>query len=361
MQGEAPAGLVPELLARAPIFIVGPSRSGTSMIETSSPSPGRVDRRRDALLRRSSRPDARSRACAPVAGAEKTCEDYFLALADRPYGRGGDPERAVSSRETSCGVQLAESGRVPTRTSSRTPRSWRESKASLVGARNPATRVPDRRHPRRVGGRESDLHGARSPRRRLVLSVVEARRESAAGSAGQGRGVDRGRRSCREVVQRLRHQHVWRAATRASLRARERHGPERVRIQRYETSFATPNLSCGNSPSGSGWSTTSRFSMSRSRTARSSFRATGGSRRSRSPVEYQAAPERDQRAPVVLRVAHARGRVHAGRDVRVGSVGGRDLGDGTVALGRALLVNRHRLGNPVDYVVRRTRLAAGRG
>lgn len=81
-----------------PVFVVGASRSGTSVTRqlcNNSSDLFLTDETHyfeDLYLRYNHQ--------TPLNNAQrKVCEDYFLALAHRPYGHGGDPEAAVLSRD----------------------------------------------------------------------------------------------------------------------------------------------------------------------------------------------------------------------------------------------------------------------
>ena len=79
------------------------------------------------------------------------------------------------------------------------------------------------RDPRAVVASYKDWHGAAARRGVTETSELEADRE-------------RSRRSYNAVLMSL----LWRGVVRASFAALERHGPERVRIQRFERLAASP-------------------------------------------------------------------------------------------------------------------------
>jgi hypothetical protein len=217
----------------APVFVVGASRSGTNLVR--------------ALLNGHSElwvsaethyfDDLRPRL--PGAGKEKLsggdlerCERYFLALSHRAFGQAGDPGESSVERDELRGAAAELGGTgdayfealcvLRARRHSRP--SWGEKTPrhvhridELLEAFPEAKVVCLVRDPRAVVASYRDWHGAAERR-----GVVE-RAELAADRK-------RTRRSFNVVLMSL----LWRGVVRASHEALRRHGPDRVRIQRFE-------------------------------------------------------------------------------------------------------------------------------
>jgi hypothetical protein len=96
--GPNPAASVSEL--SAPVFVVGPPRSGTTLVQTLLSRSARLHIVDETHYFDDLRPRVR-----PVSGrrlsdeAQSGVEDYFLALNHRPYGDYGDPSKAGMLRQ----------------------------------------------------------------------------------------------------------------------------------------------------------------------------------------------------------------------------------------------------------------------
>ena len=223
----------------APIFVVGASRSGTNLVR--------------ALLNRSSAlwvsgethyfDDLRPRL--PGNGTERLegdardrCERYFLALSHRAFGQAGDPEESTIEREqlralaaelggtgdayfeALCRLRAGRHGRE--RWAEKTPRHVYRID-DVLAAFPDAKVVCLVRDPRAVVASYKDWHGAAARRGVTERPELAADRE-------------RTRRSFNVGLMTL----LWRGVVRASHSALRRHGPERVRIQRFERLAAAP-------------------------------------------------------------------------------------------------------------------------
>jgi hypothetical protein len=295
---------------------------------------------------------------------QRVCEDYFLALLDRPYGRGGDPERRADRlTRDELRAAAAEVGHG--------------SDAYFVGFCQALSRKDGKirwgeKTPRHVF-RIDDIFGL-WPDARVICMVRDPR--AVVSSYRWWKRTDRPRRAgvVRDEAwvaddRRARRSYnpftismLWRAAMRASLTAVEKHGSARVRLQRYEDVVGEPeqelrglvgwleldfddallDVAVSNSsffvPGERGISTEplERWKTNLPPDEISVIQTCcGGLMRSLGypPVKSSASP---------LRVAVAWATV-------------------PVALVRAFVVNRHRLGNSLDYVVRRMRLVTNRG
>lgn len=223
-----------------PIFVVGASRSGTNLVRT--------------LLNRHSTlwvsaethyfDDLRPRL--PGAGTERLdgeardrCERYFLALEHRPFGQDGD---AAASQLDPGGLRLLADELGGTgdayfealcrlRARRHAKEDWGEKTPrhvyrvdDLIAAFPDARVVCLVRDPRAVVASYRDWHGAAARRGETEREELQADRE-------------RSRRSFNLVLMTL----LWRGVVRASYAALRRHGPERVRIERYERLAEAPD------------------------------------------------------------------------------------------------------------------------
>ena len=346
-----------------PIFIVGPSRSGTSMT-------------RDILARHDDlwiggethyfddlRVRLRGRERAPLSPAQKTmCEDYFLSLVDRPYGRGGDPGRSstlgrdeLRSAASRVGAgadayfvaycELMAQKRGKSRWGEKTPRHvfrideifdlWSDAKVICM-VRDPRAVVSSYRWWKR-----------------------ESEKTRAQPALDESWALDdrRAEKSYNVFVISM----LWRAAMRASLDARERHGPERVLLQRYEDIARDPEsevrqlaewLALDYDPS-----------MLEVAVSNSSFVLPGDRGVSTDAVDRWSTKLPPGELSIVQRCCGSLMRAVGYAPVETAASPIRVAGAwATVpfAVGRAFVVNRHRLGNPFEYVVRRLRLATSR-
>jgi hypothetical protein len=218
------------------IFVVGASRSGTNLVR--------------ALLNAHSTlwvsaethyfDDLRPRLPAgPLDGEDRErCERYFLALAHRAFGQGGDPGESRIERDQlrALAEELGGSGDAyfaalcrlraelhdRERWGEKTPRHvYRIDE--LLTAFPEAKVVCLVRDPRAVVASYKDWHGAAARRGVTESPELEADRE-------------RSRRSYNAVLMSL----LWRGVVRASFAALERHGAERVRVERFERLAASP-------------------------------------------------------------------------------------------------------------------------
>jgi sulfotransferase family protein len=221
---------------RPPVFVVGASRSGTNLLRALlnahpelwvSGETHYFDDLRPRLPRGRLEGEARDR-----------CERYFLALSHRAFGQSGDPAESPLGRD--------ELRRL----------------AARLGATGDAyfealCRLRARRHGKPSWGEKTPRHVYRVddmvaafPEGRVVGVIRDPRAVIASyrdwHEAGARRGADesrelradreRSRRSYNIVVQCL----LWRGVVQASHAALRRHGPERVRLVRFESLAAEP-------------------------------------------------------------------------------------------------------------------------
>jgi hypothetical protein len=218
------------------IFVVGASRSGTNLVRALLNAHSTLWVSAETHYFDDLRPRLPE---GPLAGKDReTCERYFLALSHRAFGQDGDPGESRLERdelrelaaelggtgdayfEALCRLRAARHGKE--RWGEKTPRHVYRIDELLTAF--PAAKVVCLvRDPRAVVASYKDWHGAAARRGVAESPELEADRE-------------RSRRSYNAVLMSL----LWRGVVRASFAALERHGPDRVRIQRFERLAASP-------------------------------------------------------------------------------------------------------------------------
>jgi hypothetical protein len=221
------------------IFVVGASRSGTNLTRALLNAHSELWVSAETHYFDDLRPRLPGSGTEPLDGADRErCERYFLALSHRAFGQSGDPEESALERdalrdlaaelggtgddyfEALCRLRAERHGRQ--RWGEKTPRHVYRID-DLLSAYPEAKVVCLVRDPRAVVASYKDWHGAAERRGVTEPPEREADRE-------------RSRRSYNPVLMSL----LWRGVVRASFAALERHGPERVRIQRFERLAASP-------------------------------------------------------------------------------------------------------------------------
>ena len=221
------------------IFVVGASRSGTNLVRALLNAHSTLWVSGETHYFDDLRPRLPGSGTAPLTGEDRErCERYFLALSHRAFGQAGEPEasrldrdelRALAQElggtgdsyfEALCRLRAEHHGRE--RWGEKTPRHVYRID-DLLTAFPEAKVVCLVRDPRAVVASYKDWHGAAARRGVTESTELEADRE-------------RSRRSYNPVLMSL----LWRGVVRASFTALERHGPERVRIQRFERLAAAP-------------------------------------------------------------------------------------------------------------------------
>ena len=221
------------------IFVVGASRSGTNLVRALLNAHSTLWVSGETHYFDDLRPRLTGSGTAPLTGEDRErCERYFLALSHRAFGQAGEPGesslerdelRALAQKlggtgdayfEALCRLRAKRHGRE--RWGEKTPRHvYRIDE--LLTAFPEAKVVCLVRDPRAVVASYKDWHGAAERRGVTESTELEADRE-------------RSRRSYNPVLMSL----LWRGVVRASFAALERHGPERVRIQRFERLPSAP-------------------------------------------------------------------------------------------------------------------------
>ena len=221
------------------IFVVGASRSGTNLVRALLNAHSMLWVSGETHYFDDLRPRLTGSGTSPLTGEDRErCERYFLALSHRAFGQAGDADESRLDRdelralaqelggtgdayfEALCRLRAKRHGRE--RWGEKTPRHVYRID-DLLTAFPEAKVVCLVRDPRAVVASYKDWHGAAARRGVTESSELEADRE-------------RSRRSYNPVLMSL----LWRGVVRASFAALERHGPERVRIQRFERLAAAP-------------------------------------------------------------------------------------------------------------------------
>jgi hypothetical protein len=335
------------------IFVVGASRSGTNLVRALlnahstlwvSAETHYFDDLRPRLPRGTLHGDARALA-----------EDYFLALSHRAFGQDGDPEQSTVQREElrSLAGELGGTGDA-----------YFEALCRLRARRHGRERWGEKtpRHVYRI----DDLLAA-FPQAKVVCLVRDPRAVVASYKDWHGAGLDeapekqadreRTRRSYHPVLMSL----LWRGVVRSSFAALRGHGPERVRVQRFERLAAAPEpearelcdwLELEFEPA-----------LLEIPVVNSSYEA-AGTGVSREPVGRwrerltpgEVATVQSVCAPLMDELGYEREQVPASR-TRVAAA----WATTPVAVARAAVLNRRRLGRVSEYVRTRAGAALSRG
>jgi hypothetical protein len=349
------------MLNEAPaIFIVGPSRSGTSLMRHV------LNRHSEIWVTGETHyfDDLRLRinAQSPLGPAEiRICEDYFVAIAGGRYRMAGDSSESPPDREelrtraarigvgadayfeAFCRIRTERHGKQ--RWGEKTPR--HVFRVDEILSRYPAAKIIALiRDPRAVVVSYRDFHAR--------PAVVRPEREASLAEARK-----RAERSYHVLLTTL----LWRAATRASLRAFERYGPERVYLQRFEDLVQAPERAISELATWLGVEYEDTM-LEVSVVASSHRRDKDETGISSEPAERWRKKLKDSEV-IVIESCAGKLMEELGYERRFG-VGPRIhhvvLAWFTLPLGflRAALANRKRIGNFFGYVVRRFRLAASR-
>lgn len=341
-----------------PIFIVGPSRSGTLLLQTV------LNQNRAVWVVGETHYFDDFRLQLPGRGrvhldedAARHCEQYLLALSHRPYGQGGDPsqgrvdvtELRASARalggtgdayfEAYCQIRAQQHGRK--RWGEKTPR--HVFRIDDILAVQPAAKIVCLvRDPRAVNASYRDWQRDKA--------------ESPTGDEALAEDRLRAAHSYNVVLNAL----LWRAAMRAALQALRRYGDERIHLLFYENLTLEPEVTLKGLSEWLGLAYTE--AMLDVPIVHSSYAMTGSGissvpverwRHALTPTEMSVVQsccrslmaELGYSSEPVSAPLHSLARTWLGLPV---------------AVGRAALANRRRLGNAPEYVWRRLALAFGR-
>lgn len=351
----------------SPIFVVGPSRSGTTMMRLLLNKHGRVWVAGETHYFDDLRPRFPGRDHAPLTPAEaKACQDYFLAIDHKPYGRGGNPERAP--RVTRDELQ-DQAGHLGAGTDA-----YFHAYCTLLARFNGKVRWGEKtpRHVFRIAEMLAVWPAAqivcmvRDPRAvvssyrywKLKAEADGDQKLETARDAGFEADEERARRSYNAAVVSL----LWRSAMRASQEARRRFGEQTIRIQQYEPILREPEAELRLLTD---WlSLDYEEQMLDVPILNSSFGLRGQTGISQEPLERWRTNLPPEETAIVQsccgrlmdELGYERVPVAAPR-YRIALA----WAAVPVGFGRAFVVNRRRMGNVRAYLWRRLRLAASRG
>jgi sulfotransferase family protein len=227
---------MPEVARTDPVFIVGASRSGTTILSACINACAPIHIVGETHYFDDLRP--RLEGLQSAHGPEKfreIVEDYFLALSHRLYGTAGDPERGTITREELRGLADSLGGTPDHVFEAYCQISARQKGETAWGEKTP-------RHVFRIGEILQCY-----PKAKIVCmirdgrAVVASYRDFKKGVVGE-HAHDPGRREAQLLEQRRvrRSYHViiasllWRGVARATQRAHRIHGSEQVYTLRYE-------------------------------------------------------------------------------------------------------------------------------
>lgn len=227
----------------APVFVAGPSRSGTALVRSLLNGHPDIHIANETHYFDDLRRNIATEGILD-AGDQESAIDYFRALTHRPYGHSGDPElgwldgaqltaraRALGGRADDylrayCELSAIEESGSPTKFwGEKTPRhvfrvddilTAYPSARVVAMVRDPRAVVASYKKWRNQGG----LPGADDPEHEAKLASE----------------AERTRESYHPLTLAL----LWRGQANAASAALRRHGPERVRVQRYEDMVRAP-------------------------------------------------------------------------------------------------------------------------
>jgi hypothetical protein len=235
--------------ARGPLFLVGASRSGTALLRSALNLSSTVFIAGETHYFDDLRPRLGPLATQPLDAVHaRTCEDYFLALSHRPYGHGGQVDRARLGRGQlqTAAAEVGTGGDAYFEAYCRLSRSWEPDAAATPerwGEKTPRhvfrlddllTRYPDSqavcmyRDPRAV---------AASYRSWRHQGGFAAQLED---DEGYAEALDAEERRAQASYDPSLVGLLWRSTLRAGLRALDGYGPERVLLLRYEDLVSQP-------------------------------------------------------------------------------------------------------------------------
>jgi hypothetical protein len=226
----------------SPLFVVGPSRAGTALMRSMLNNHPEIYLTGETHYFDDLRVKLAEVVQAPLSpGQERQCEDYFRALAHRPYGHAGDPGQgwltteALRAERARCGEGAD---------------AYFEAYCRLNAARSGKARWGEKtpRHVYRI----PDILG-RYPEARVVCMIRDPRAIAASYRDWKNQGGfdlehDSGHREALELEEaRARSSYhiviqcmLWRGVANAALGARDRFGPDKVYLQRYEDFVEDP-------------------------------------------------------------------------------------------------------------------------
>jgi hypothetical protein len=226
----------------SPIFVCGPSRSGTALVRSILNLHSRVHLAGETHYFDDLRVRLGPGATAAVSSEQsRTVQDYFLALSHRPYGHHGDPDHGRVQREDLKALAESLGGSGDAYLEAYCRLEARHAGKSAWGEKTP-------RHVFRVGEILAAFPTARvvclvRDARAIVASYRDWRNQGGFDfSKDPGHKVQlaaehvRARRSYHPIIISM----LWKGAMQAAIAAEERFGAERIRLQRYEALASDP-------------------------------------------------------------------------------------------------------------------------
>lgn len=223
-----------------PVFVVGPSRSGTALVRSMINNDPSMHVAGETHYFDDLRPRLGGRTVLDDADAIR-CEDYFLALTHRPYGHQGDPRAASLDRE-----RLRDAARQL----GRTPDAYFEAYCRLVADDDGALQWGEKT-PRHVF-RIADIIDT-FPTARVVAMVRDPRAVVASYRDWRNQGgfdleadpdlqvaLEADTTRARASYNLVMHSMLWRSTINAAISARDQYGQGRVYLQRYEDLVLEP-------------------------------------------------------------------------------------------------------------------------
>lgn len=231
-----------------PIFVCGPSRSGTALVRSILNGHPSVHLAGETHYFDDLRGRVGERCLRALTAAERrVTEDYFLALAHRPYGHEGDPEKSRHSRAALQAEVAKVGGEHPG--SDHYLEAFCRLEATSNGATVWGEKTP--RHVFRIPDILSVFPTARviclsRDARAVVASYRDWRNQGGfdfANDPGHEQTLtkdhERARRSYHPIIISM----LWKGALNAAFSAYDTFGAERVRVQRYEDLVDEPESS----------------------------------------------------------------------------------------------------------------------
>lgn len=348
---------------RSPIFVVGPSRSGTTMLSKMLGRHSLVEMAPETHFFDDLRPRLRGDRLAGLEPAALAAAvDHFRALTHRAYGKRGDPERGWLTREALLARAEAGGG---------TPEALFAAYCQLHAEHHsPAAAVWGEKTPRNAFHIDEILAAFPDARVACMLrdprACVASYRDWTYQGDGSARDADPEFRAAAEADYRRAQlsYHVviatltWRATVNLMLDAAARHGPERVRVLRYEAVVADPEAALRGLAAWAGLDY--EPDMLEVPLVNSSYApAAGGGVDARATARWRGKLS-DREVNVIQRVAGpAMARAgYAPQPVRAGALDmARAYAGVPLVAARAVMVNRSRVANIPAYAWRRLRAA----
>jgi len=223
-----------------PVFLVGPSRSGTALVRSMVNNDPSMHMAGETHYFDDLRPRLGGHSVLDDADAIR-CEDYFLALTHRPYGHQGDPRSGSLDRQRlrDAAQQLG-----------RTPDAYFEAYCRLIADEHGAVQWGEKtpRHVFRIAEILDTF-----PTARVVAMIRDPRAVIASYRDWRNQGgfdleadpdleaaLEADTARARASYNLVMHSMLWRSTINAAISAREEHGQRRVYLQRYEDLVLAP-------------------------------------------------------------------------------------------------------------------------